>query len=250
VALVAALVILMLLTGVFTGQLFAVEAAATGGVLLILATVLTRALDWTQWKDLLADALAISGALMALLMGATVFSLVFRLFGTDRWLSELLLASPWPAPVSAVGVLLLVALCAWVLDAFEMIFVVIPMVAPPLIVMLGDAQQAAVLLLLVLQLSFLVPPMGYAVMMARAQLGQTLSAGRMMRALAPYIGAQLLLVVLVFFAPWVVHRLDAPVEAVQHDSVKDIEQTMREMSARDPDGGQEEAVSQTTGPRQ
>jgi TRAP-type mannitol/chloroaromatic compound transport system permease large subunit len=131
-----------------------------------------------------------------------------------------------------------------------MIFVVIPMVAPPLIVMLGDAQQAAVLLLLVLQLSFLVPPMGYAVMMARAQLGQTLSAGRMMRALAPYIGAQLLLVVLVFFAPWVVHRLDAPVEAVQHDSVKDIEQTMREMSARDPDGGQEEAVSQTSGQRQ
>jgi hypothetical protein len=48
----------------------------------------------------------------------------------------------------------------------------------------------------------------------------------------------------------VVHRLDAPVEAVQHDSMHDIEQTMKEMSARDLDSGQEEAVSQASGQRQ
>lgn len=65
-----------------------------------------------------------------------------------------MLASPWSPLLTAALVLLLVALCVWVLDAFEMIFVVIPIVAPLLVVQLGDAQQAAVLLLLVLQLSF------------------------------------------------------------------------------------------------
>jgi TRAP-type mannitol/chloroaromatic compound transport system permease large subunit len=58
-----------------------------------------------------------------------------------------------------------------VLDAFEMIFVIVPVVAPLMILRLGDAQQVAVLLLLVLQLRFLVPPLGYAVMMARSQRG-------------------------------------------------------------------------------
>jgi TRAP-type mannitol/chloroaromatic compound transport system permease large subunit len=199
-------------------------------MLLMLATWVTRALSWQQWKELLADALALSGALMALLIGATVFSLVFRLFGTDRWLAEVLMASPLSPGLTALGVLLLVALCAWVLDAFEMIFVVIPVVAPPLIYVLGDAQQAAVLLLLVLQLSFLVPPVGYAVMMARAQIGHALPLRRLMAALMPYIGVQLALTAAVFAAPWVVHLLDAPVQMVQPSSQGDVEQQMREMS--------------------
>jgi len=230
VAVLSASAIVVLLAGVFTGKLFAVEAAATGGMALVLATLLTRALTGAQWKALLADTLALSGALMALLVGATVFSLVFRLLGTDRWIAELLLASPWPPALSAAAVLLAVGLCAWVLDAFEMIFVVIPIVAPPLIAMLGDAQQAAVLLLLVLQLSFLIPPMGYAVMMARARATEAVSGRRLVRALAPYVLVQLALVVAVFVLPWVVHQLDAPVPVVAQDSEADIVRQMQEMT--------------------
>jgi len=73
-----------------------------------------------------ADTLALSGALFALLVGATTFSLVFRVFKTDRWLVEQVLGSPWPPSATAALVLILVALCAWVLDAFEMIFVISP----------------------------------------------------------------------------------------------------------------------------
>ncbi len=228
--------IVLLLAGVFTGRLYAVEAAATGGMALVLATLLTRALRWAQWKELLADTLALSGALMALLVGATVFSLVFRLWGTDRWLTEHLLASPLPPLATACLVLWMVGLCAWVLDAFEMIFVVIPIVAPPLIAMLGDAQQTAVLLLLVLQLSFLVPPMGYAVMMARSRVGQGLSVGRLLAALLPFIAVQLGLVVAVFLAPALVHQLDPVAAPVAQDSEQDVEQQMRAMSPATDDG--------------
>jgi TRAP-type mannitol/chloroaromatic compound transport system permease large subunit len=234
VATLAGAGIVLLLVGVFMGKLYAVEAAATGGMVLVVATLATRALSVVQWKDLLAETLALSGALMALLVGATVLSLVFRLLGTDRWIAQVLQASPLPTAVTAAGVLLMVALCAWVLDAFEMIFVVIPIVAPPLIALLGDAQQAAVLLLLVLQLSFLIPPMGYAVMMARASSAQAVSNRSLVRALVPYVLVQLALVATVFAAPWVVHQLDAVVVPVVQDSDQDIERQMQEMSAPSP----------------
>ncbi len=135
-------------------------------------------------------------------MGATTFSLVLRTFATDAWLADLIVGSSLPPKVTALLVLLAVAACAWVLDAFEIIFVIIPIVAPPPIAELGDAQQTAVLLLLALQLSFLQPPIGYAVLMARARMVTPVSSLpllALMRALAPWVAAQAVITCSVFF---------------------------------------------------
>ena len=208
-AITATAVIVALLAAVFTGRLFAVEAAATAACLLVAWTVASRRLDRAQWHTVLFDTLALSGALFALLVGATTFSLVLRLFATDRWLAEMILASPLSPLATAACVLLAVALCACVLDAFEMIFVVVPIVAPLLVLELGDARQAAVLLLLVLQMSFLLPPMGYAVVMARsASRVPPVRTQALVRALAPFVGVQLAVIALVFAAPRMVHVLD------------------------------------------
>ncbi len=237
IALIAGSTIVLLLAGVFTGKLFAVEAAATGGVLLIACTLASRSLRFSDWKLVCADSLALSGALFALLVGATTFSLVFRLFGTDRWLNSLLLGSTLPPLATAGLILLAVGLCAWVLDAFEMIFVVVPLVAPVLIARLGDAQQAAVLLLLILQLSFLIPPMGYAVLMARARAGLVLPNRLLLRALWPLLLVQISVTALVFAVPQTVHWLDAPREVVTHTpglSDDELVRQMQEMSAPPP----------------
>ncbi len=236
IALIASAVILLLLGAVFTGRLFAVEAAASAGMLLVCATLTSRSLSRVQWRAVLGDTLSLSGALFALLVGASTFSLIFRLLGSDRWVAEAVLHSSLSAQWTAVLVLLLVAACAWVLDAFEMIFVIIPIVAPPLIVELGDAQQAAVLLLLVLQLSFLIPPMGYAVLMARARSGLRDSGTRtILKALAPFIFVQCALTVLVFALPRMVHQLDAPIVAASDAapaSTPDNGQALEEMARR------------------
>ncbi|MEI8157903.1 MAG: TRAP transporter large permease subunit [Burkholderiales bacterium] len=234
VAAIAAGSTVLLLAGVFMGKIFAVEAAATGAFALLCTTLATRALDRVQWRSVLMDTLSLSGALLALLVGASTFSLVFRLWGADLWITQTMLASPLSPMATAAAVLVLVAMCAWVLDAFEMIFVIIPIVAPPLIARLGDAQQAAVLLLLVLQLSFLIPPMGYAVMMARARAGLVNTAvWRTLLALLPYIVVQCAVTGWVFLAPWAVHQLDAPLPVVIDEaplSQQDLEQQMRDMS--------------------
>lgn len=236
ISFIAIATILLLLGAVFTGKMFAVEAAATGGVLLLVVALASRTLNWPQWHLLLADTLSLSGALFALLVGASTFSLIFRLLGTDRWMAEVVLGSPLSPVLTAALVLLAVAVCAWVLDAFEMIFVIIPIVAPLLIVNLGDAQQAAVLLLLVLQLSFLIPPMGYAVLMARARAGLGhVPTPALLKALLPFVLVQCAVTVIVFVAPWTVHQLDTPVSVASGApplSSQDIETRMREMAGQ------------------
>ncbi len=238
IALIAGGTIVLLLAGVFTGKLYAVEAAAAGAVLLVASALMGRSLSAAGWQAVLADTLKLSGALFALLVGATTFSLVFRVFGTDRWINALLLGSTLPPGVTAALVLLLVALCAWVLDAFEMIFVIIPIVAPALIARLGDAQQAAVLLLLVLQLSFLIPPMGYAVLMARSRSGlPAISGRRLLGALWPLLLVQVALTVAVFTFPSTVHWLDAPAPAASAQAPMaddEIARQMQEMSRIEP----------------
>ena len=234
ISFVVVLAIIVLLGAVFTGKMYAVEAAATGGVLLCVGAIASRALRWSQWQEVLLDTLKLSGALFALLVGASTFSLVFRLLGTDRWIAELVLNSSLSPRLTAALMLVTVALCAWVLDAFEMIFVVIPIVAPPLIAKLGDAQQAAVLLLLVLQLSFLIPPMGYAVLMARSRAGLgSVRTVALVRALLPFVVAQCAVTAIVFMAPWTVHQLDTPLTRaaeVPTQSAPDIDQQMRDMA--------------------
>ena len=167
----------VMLWGIFQGLFFAVEAAATACCLLLFVCALRRVWSRGDWLSLATDAAVLSGALFAIVLGASTFSLVMRAWGTDAWVQTSLLAIDAAPLYKALILLAVIAACAWVLDAFEMIVVVVPIIAPLLIVSLGDAQQAAVLLLMVLQMSFLLPPLGYAVVVLRP-------AGLVLRAIA------------------------------------------------------------------
>jgi TRAP-type mannitol/chloroaromatic compound transport system permease large subunit len=197
----------LLLGAVFQGRLFAVEAAATGCCVLLVGAVLSRALSREAWLQAAVDTAALSGALFAILLGASTFSLVLRAWGTDAWVTQALLAIQAAPLVKALILLAVIALAAWVLDAFEMIVVVVPIIAPLLITSLGDAQQAAVLLLMVLQMSFLLPPLGYAVVVLKPA---SMPHPALLKALAPYLAVLVLVFACVFALPSAVHWLDKP----------------------------------------
>jgi len=228
-------VIVALLTGVAFGYLYAVEAAATGGAALVSYAVATGTLRRPALAQVLRETLALTGALLALLIGATVFTLVLRAYGTDRWVAEQLGAlgdRPGLVLLVALGA---VAVCALVLDAFEMIFVVIPVVLPPLLTHVPDAAWVAVLTLLILQASFLVPPFGYAVLIVRQAIGGTLPARDLTRALLPYVAVQLTVLVLVVALPSLVLRV-APGAG---PSTRPSEDEMRQMLQRQLDEQQQ-----------
>ena len=117
-----------------------------------------------------------------------------RGFGTDALVATGL-HSMASQPRAMLGAVLAgMVACSFVLDAFEMIFLVVPLVMPPVLTVVPDAAWVAALTLLVLQLGFLLPPLGYAIVMSRAALREAPPVAALARALAPQLVAQALLI--------------------------------------------------------
>jgi TRAP-type mannitol/chloroaromatic compound transport system permease large subunit len=230
-AALVALVIVALLGAVASGRLYAVEAAATGAAGLVVWAVAARRLDAAALRTVLAEAMVLTGVLMALLVAATSFSLVLRAFATDALVAEGLGTLAAHPRLLLGAVLVGLVLCSFVLDAFEMIFLVIPIVMPPLLRAVPDAAWVAALTLVVLQAGFLLPPLGYAVVMVRRTMASPPPLGALARALVPQLVAQALVVAALFAWPQIVHwGDDAPAQAAPAMSDRDAQRLIEEMS--------------------
>ena len=237
----ALIALLVLLGGVAAGYFYAVEAAAMGAFTLLWAGLIGGQLRGAALRELLHDAIAVTGALFSLLIAATTFTLILRLLGTDRLVNNLVAGIPGGDILATTAVLAVIGLCAFVLDAFEIIFVIIPIVIPPLLVRVADARWVAVLVLLTLQSSFLLPPFGYALMMVRGAAKNPAPFRPFVKALIPFLLAQWMLLMLVLFVPKLVHIGENAAENSRATtapvSAEEIDRRMREMLAPPPDGG-------------
>ena len=230
-AAVAALVIAGLLTGVALGFFYAVEAAAAGGLLLLLYAAGSGQIDRALLRNVLDDAMTLTGLLLALLVAATSFSLVLRGFGTDLLIAEALHALAAQPRLLLVCVLAGLVVCSFVLDAFEMVFLVIPLVMPPVLMAVPDAAWVAALTLLVLQAGFLLPPFGYAVMMSRGAVPGAPGLGALSRALLPQLLAQAALIAAVLFWPQIT-QWARPAESAVATPAHDADRLMQEAIER------------------
>jgi TRAP-type mannitol/chloroaromatic compound transport system permease large subunit len=177
------------------------------------------------FSAVLRDTMAVSGALFALFVAATTFTLLFRAFGTDRLLDALVARAPGGTTGAAIAVLVVFAASAFVLDAFEIVFVIVPIVMPAILTRAPDAVWISVLALLALQASFLVPPTGYAVMMARSAVAQNSTTAALAHALAPYLAVQLAVLALVVTLPPLAHLgqsndVPAPAKPADDDAAR------------------------------
>ncbi len=226
--------IALLLGGVALGRLRAVEAAAAAALALLAWGAASRQLTLPLLRQVLDDAMALTGALFALLVAATSFSLLLRALGTDRLAASALLALQGRPLLALAAVLCLLLACAFVLDAFELIFLVVPIVMPPLLAQVADAAWVAALTLLVLQIGFLLPPAGYALVLARGQASPRPPLLAIVQVLAPYLGWAAAVLLLVAAVPASTRWLrSAPpgAAAAAPASAEDVEKRMREMSA-------------------
>ena len=204
-AAVALVSLIALLGGVALGYFYAVEAAAMGAFALLVAGLVTGRLRGAALNGLLNDAIALTGTLFALLLAATTFTMILRLLGTADLVGRLVSSIPGGDLAAVTVVLGAIGISAFVLDAFEIIFVIVPIVIPPLLIRIADARWVSVLVLLTLQSSFLLPPFGYALMMVRGVLKEPVSFRQFVRALAPFLAAQWLLLLLVLLFPQLTH---------------------------------------------
>ena len=229
---VAASAVFALLALVAMGYVRAVEAAATAALAAFAHAALTGRLARGGLARTLDDAMALTGALFALLLAATTLSLVLRAAGCDRLVADglaHLAGQPRTATAAVLGGMLLLA---FVLDAFELVFLVVPIVMPPLLAQVPNAAWVACLTLLTLQAGFLLPPWGYAVVMTRSLAGGAAPrSGAMARELAPNLLALAAIAALVFAQPGLAQWLrSAPDSLAPANPAADVDELLRSMS--------------------
>jgi len=143
----------------------------------------------------------ISSMVFIILIGATLFSLVFRGLGGDDTVEHLLL-SGGGGPVRAVVLVMLVMfLLGFFLDFIEITFVVVPIVGPILLGMGVDPIWLGVMMAINLQTSFLTPPFGFALFYLRGVAPKEVTTGHIYRGALPFVAIQILVMALVALFP-------------------------------------------------
>lgn len=193
--------IVAVLGSILSGVATPTEAAAVGagGAFLLAAGRgrMTRA----GLGEAAGDAMRISCMVFVILIGASIFSLVFRGVGGDEAVTEVLSGLPGGVAGAFLAVMVLMFLLGFFLDFIEIVFVVVPIVAPVLIQMGLDPIWLGVMIAVNLQTSFLTPPFGFALFYLRGVAPASVATGDIYRGAVPFIVIQLLVLVLLWFLP-------------------------------------------------
>ncbi|MGN7612175.1 TRAP transporter large permease [Magnetococcales bacterium HHB-1] len=183
--------ILSVLGSILAGIATPTEAAAVGAVGALLLAYSHQRLSWKILKGVVQDTTQVTSMVFFIFVGAAIFSLVFRGFGGDDVVRELLLELPGGAFGAMLAVMLLMFLLGFFIDFIEIIFVVVPIVAPILLTMELDPIWLGVMIAINLQTSFLTPPFGFALFYLRGVAPASVTTEAMYRGIIPFIIIQL-----------------------------------------------------------
>jgi TRAP-type mannitol/chloroaromatic compound transport system permease large subunit len=146
----------------------------------------------------------ITSMIFIILFGASVFSVVFRQMGGDDLVHEFLSGIPGGALGAMIAVMLVMFVLGFILDTFEIIFIVLPITAPTLLVLGVDPVWLGVMIGVNLQTSFLTPPFGFALFYLRGVAPATVTTGMIYRGAVPFVLLQILAIAMLFLFPGLV----------------------------------------------
>ncbi|MEE2525047.1 TRAP transporter large permease subunit [Hyphobacterium sp. HN65] len=152
--------------------------------------------------DVMTSTARISSMVFVILIGAALFSLIFRELGGDATVQAALEAVPGGKWGALAIVMLVMFLLGFFLDFIEITFVVVPIVAPILLMMGIDPVWLGVLMALNLQTSFLTPPFGFALFYLRGVAPPSVTTGAIYRGALPFVGIQMAVIIMVALLPW------------------------------------------------
>lgn len=201
--------VLAVLGSIVGGVATPTEAAAIGAVGATVLALLSGELSFQSLRETAARSALITSMVYAILVAASLFTLVFRGFGGDDLVHQLLSGLPGGAIGALLIVNLVVFLLGFLIDFIEIIFIVVPLVAPPLLLLGVDPIWLGVLLAMNLQTSFLTPPFGFALFYLRGAAPKDLSTGAIYRGVVPFIAIQLLMLLVLWLFPALVTWLPA-----------------------------------------
>ncbi|MFN3593286.1 MAG: TRAP transporter large permease subunit [Thiobacillaceae bacterium] len=199
------LVLIFLVLGtIFLGIATPTEGGAMGAVGALLLAWAKRRLSLDVLKQALERTLRLTSFVLFILIGSTVFSLVFQGVEGDLWVEGLFEALPGGVIGFLILVNLLVFLLAFFLDFFEIAFIVVPLLAPVAAKLGIDLVFFGVLLGINMQTSFMHPPFGFALFYLRSVAPKTVRTADIYWGAVPFLVIQLLMVALVMAFPGLV----------------------------------------------
>ncbi|MGD2137746.1 MAG: TRAP transporter large permease subunit [Gammaproteobacteria bacterium] len=194
------LLIIAVLGSIMAGLATPTEAASVGAAGSILLALAQRQFNLAMLRAVMRNTLRVTCMVFLILIGASVFSLVFRGFGGDDVVAELLTGLPGGKLGAMLAVMLLMFLLGFVLDFIEITFVVVPIVGPVLLAMGFDPVWLGIMIAINLQTSFLTPPFGFALFYLRGVAPAAVSTRQIYQGVMPFIALQLLM--LMVLAGW------------------------------------------------
>jgi tripartite ATP-independent transporter DctM subunit len=200
VALVPALALIVAVLGsILAGIATPTEAASVGSVGAMLLALIKRRFSLKVLQETVVSTATITSMVFIILFGAAVFSIVFRLMGGDNLVHEFLTAMPGGALGATIVVMLIMFVLGFILDTFEIIFIVIPITAPVLLALGVDPIWLGVIVGVNLQTSFLTPPFGFALFYLRGVAPPRVTTGMIYRGAIPFVMLQLVAITVLFF---------------------------------------------------
>jgi len=186
-----------------------VVAWLAGAVAIVLALLAGAGVIAGLWALHRARAMApalqstanITAMVFTILIGAALFTLVFRGLGGDEWVASMLEAVPGGLTGALFFTFAVMFVLGFFLDFIEICFVVVPLVAVPLIVMGADPVWLGVMIAMVLQTSFLTPPFGFALFYLRGVAPPEVTTLDIYKGVVPFIALQLVAVAIIWLAP-------------------------------------------------
>jgi len=205
------ILIFAVLGSILAGIATPTEAAGVGATGALLIALQRRQLTKIRLHEIMRGTLRISSMVFLILIGASVFSLVFRGYGGDDGVRALLDALPGGVFAAVLVVMLVMFLLGFVLDFIEITFVVVPIVGPVLLSMGLDPVWLGIMIAINLQTSFLTPPFGFALFYLRSVAPTSITTAQIYRGVMPFVGIQVLALIILAIFPelvtWLPHRL-------------------------------------------
>lgn len=191
----------LVLGSILVGAATPTEAAGVGAVGALLLALIRGALSLPVLQDISQSTLFTTSMVFLILIGAALFSLVFRGFGGDTMIESFFDGLGGGPHTALLVVMLVMFLLGFILDFIEITFVVVPVVGPILLAMGFDPVWLGIMIAVNLQTSFLTPPFGFALFYLRGVAPDTVSTGAIYSGVLPFVLIQLLLLGLMWWWP-------------------------------------------------
>jgi tripartite ATP-independent transporter DctM subunit len=195
------LLIVTVLGSILGGIATPTESASVGAVGAIVLAVVKRRFSLQMLREATVNTATVTSMVFVILLGAAVFSIVFRMMGGDNLVHEILSDLPGGAMGALIVVMFVMFLLGFILDTFEIIFIVIPITAPVLLNLGVDPLWLGVLVGVNLQTSFLTPPFGFSLFYLRGVAPAEVSTGQIYRGVVPIVALQLVAIALLLTFP-------------------------------------------------